>query len=177
MKAISTIYKGQNYKSRLEANVARLLHTMGYAVEYEPNSYLLDSGLHYMPDFWIKNLNLWVECRGYWSQNGTRQMEGFEQLLSRTNKEQNKTNEYLILGPEDCLFYDAFSDYSDKARLDQCLGCNKHFFTSISGEEKCRNCLRDSVEKTCSTLLFWRGKILTEESGREAVEFVLGHKI
>lgn len=49
--AIPTHYRGINFRSRFEADTAFWLDGLGLMWEYEPTSYLLDSGIHYRPDF------------------------------------------------------------------------------------------------------------------------------
>jgi hypothetical protein len=64
-KAIPTVYSGVSMRSRFEADAARWLdlHKIGWA--YEPQSYLLNTGNHYLPDFQLPALGAWLECRGY----------------------------------------------------------------------------------------------------------------
>lgn len=63
-KAIATTYNGISFKSRFESEVAMLLDKLGLSWEYEPKSFLLPGG-HYMPDFFVSSMNMWVEARGY----------------------------------------------------------------------------------------------------------------
>ena len=66
MKAIPTIYNGIELKSRFEANVAYLFSQLSLKWQYEPTSFLLpECGLHYMPDFYLPQVSLWTEVRGY----------------------------------------------------------------------------------------------------------------
>jgi hypothetical protein len=81
MKAIPTMYKGVQMKSRLEADVAFLLDQMGCEWEYEPQSFLLNDGTHYLPDFRVGRLWLWVEARGYVTEKGQRQIREFRRHL------------------------------------------------------------------------------------------------
>lgn len=81
--SIPTVYRGTQFRSRFEADVAKSFDDFGVAWEYEPKSFLLESGAHYMPDFFLRELRWWVECRGYVSDVGEQQIRGFaEQLLA-----------------------------------------------------------------------------------------------
>lgn len=80
-QAIPTQYRGVQFRSRFEANAAYLFDVLGLDWEYEPASFLLDDGTHYRPDFWLGEPNMWVECRGYKSEVGERQIRGFGQMI------------------------------------------------------------------------------------------------
>lgn len=51
IKAIPTVYRGVEMRSRLEADVAFMLDGLGMDWHYEPCSLLLPNGQHYRPDF------------------------------------------------------------------------------------------------------------------------------
>jgi hypothetical protein len=82
VKAIKTYFDRIEYKSRLEADVARITKMLGYRFEYESTSYLLPNGVHYWPDFYIPDIHLWIESRGYDSDKGESQIEEFSKLIS-----------------------------------------------------------------------------------------------
>ncbi len=110
-KAIPTTYKGIRFKSRLEANCALLLDSLGWDWKYEPESFLLSDGTHYCPDFKAtagKEV-VWVECRGYKTKKGNRQLDGFLPLAEK------RKEHYLVLSPEGC-FYDGKPAYVIKRR-------------------------------------------------------------
>lgn len=75
--AIPTEYCGVQYRSRLEADTARLLHLLRIPFEYEAKSYLLPSGMHYRPDFLLHGRTQVLEVRGYESDHGNRQVREF----------------------------------------------------------------------------------------------------
>lgn len=53
MRAIETRYKGRRFRSRLEARYAVLFDALEIKWDYEPEGYVLDSGEHYLPDFFL----------------------------------------------------------------------------------------------------------------------------
>lgn len=77
MKAIPTHYNGHEFRSRLEAEVAYFLDAIDWDWEYEPKSFLLPGGYHYIPDFWIPGQNMWVEARGYKKRGSEQQLVAF----------------------------------------------------------------------------------------------------
>ncbi len=78
-KAIPTDYNGQEFRSRFEAEMAYVLDALGIEWEYEPKSFLLPGGYHYMPDFYLPGIDMWVECRGYRKRGSDEQIEVFAQ--------------------------------------------------------------------------------------------------
>lgn len=79
--AIPTVYRGISLKSRFEAQAALLFDSLGWEWEYEPHSFMLSNGVAYTPDFLIPNWNMFVECRGYDSEKGRMQLDGFAELV------------------------------------------------------------------------------------------------
>lgn len=63
MKAIDTVYNGYKFRSRLEARWAVFFGNMKLEYEYESEGYELDSGLRYLPDFYLPLLDVYVEIK------------------------------------------------------------------------------------------------------------------
>lgn len=63
LKAIETRYKGHRFRSRLEARWAVFFDTLGVSWEYEKEGYDLGKIGWYLPDFWIRNWNCYVEIK------------------------------------------------------------------------------------------------------------------
>jgi hypothetical protein len=64
IKAIETYYDGYRFRSRLEARYAVLFNHLGLQYQYEKEGYELESGIRYLPDFWLPELNTFVEIKG-----------------------------------------------------------------------------------------------------------------
>ena len=64
IKALPTRYNGYHFRSRLEARWAVFFDTLGVTYEYEKEGYDLGDAGWYLPDFFLPNLNLWVEVKG-----------------------------------------------------------------------------------------------------------------
>jgi len=62
--AIETEYCGYRFRSRLEARWAVFLDALGLEWEYEKEGYRLANGLAYLPDFWLPELECWLEIKG-----------------------------------------------------------------------------------------------------------------
>ncbi len=64
IEAIKTAYKGIQYKSRLEARTAIFFDCLGLRFEYEPKFFEIEKDFWYVPDFYLRDLELWVEIKG-----------------------------------------------------------------------------------------------------------------
>lgn len=62
-QAIETVYCWRNYRSRIEARWAVFFDCLGVPFEYEPDCFEVD-GRRYLPDFWLRRQNLFVEVKG-----------------------------------------------------------------------------------------------------------------
>ena len=63
INSIDTIYKDFKFRSRLEARWAVFFDALGLLWEYEKEGYEID-GLRYLPDFWLPELECWIEIKG-----------------------------------------------------------------------------------------------------------------
>ncbi len=63
MKAIETEYNGILFRSRLEARWAILFDSFKLKWVYEPECFLLSNNQKYTPDFYLSDLNLYVEIK------------------------------------------------------------------------------------------------------------------
>ncbi len=62
--AIATSYQGETFRSRLEAEWAFNLDAARIVWCYEPEGFTLPSGARYLPDFWLPEINAWLEIKG-----------------------------------------------------------------------------------------------------------------
>lgn len=62
-RAIETVYKGYRFRSRLEARWAVFFDALGVRWEYEKEGYELGAAGRYLPDFWLPDLECWVEIK------------------------------------------------------------------------------------------------------------------
>jgi hypothetical protein len=60
--AIPTKVNGIWYRSRLEARVAMLFHTIGIQADYEPDGFILN-GVGYLPDFYLPQVRMFLEVK------------------------------------------------------------------------------------------------------------------
>ena len=60
---IPTKYKGYTFRSRLEARWAVYFDLIGITWDYEPEGYVLRNGVWYLPDFYLHQLDTFVEIK------------------------------------------------------------------------------------------------------------------
>lgn len=144
IEAIKTNYDGQEFKSRLEANMAHILDLMDHNWKYEPKSFLLDNGVHYQPDFFVPSLNLWVETRGYSNKKGNKQLKGFKNKTFNLDPEEEYQPDFLVVGPETIDFYEDTRRFGGAREpetwVSRCAICKSFFFYDLGGHYQCRNC-------------------------------------
>lgn len=63
-KALETAYAGCRFRSRLEARWALFFDAIREPWRYEVAGFQLSDGVWYLPDFWLPEMNLWLEVKG-----------------------------------------------------------------------------------------------------------------
>lgn len=63
IKPIETHYKGYRFRSRLEAKWAVFFETLRLKWEYEKEGFVLPNHINYLPDFWIDDLQIFIEIK------------------------------------------------------------------------------------------------------------------
>lgn len=71
-----TYYKGIAFKSTWEAIFAKWLDLNNYIWQYEPKRFLFD-GFSYLPDFFVKEFNSYVEIKGFWRDGDREKVNAF----------------------------------------------------------------------------------------------------
>lgn len=138
------------FKSRFEADMAQFLDRLKLNWYYEPLSMLLPNGVHYMPDFYVPQIRLWVECRGYESLKGEAQIKSFARqivdntLHEITGKAEHLFSDYLVIRGDSLHFWEPADRWpvfeSDLVIAGRCKHCGSWFFCSQQGAYQCRSC-------------------------------------
>jgi hypothetical protein len=145
---IPTEYAGVTFRSRIEAEVAQHLDWLRMPWEYEARSFLLPSGVHYRPDFWIPSRRTVVEVRGYSSRAGDAQLVAFDALVRdghlTADLRYSATPLVDAVGFQaaDVLFVviGAPADLLDPIALAHCSHCNAYYFYPEVQSWHCRAC-------------------------------------
>jgi hypothetical protein len=69
VKTIPRTYRGQNFRSTLEARWAIFFDEMGIEWVYEPEGYILNNEEWYVPDFYLPQFKTWAEVKGVFGQS------------------------------------------------------------------------------------------------------------
>jgi hypothetical protein len=180
--AIPTFYAGTQFKSRMEAQCAVLFDKLGWGWEYEKFSLMLPDGTPFIPDFWIESQWLLVECRGYSSERGDRQLLSFSRMLGLAKGGAGRCLE-LELPNKNGEFYDfaVISDPPSQFGRDRAFSGNLFFVQCECGNwslldvRYCQNCWpEDGIPryKSVFSLTVKNGILLV--NGKPLVEVNLG---
>ncbi len=116
----------------MEARTAYVFDQLELKWEYEPESFMLKNGISYIPDFYLPEIDTWVEVKGVMLEKDKKQIEQF-------NRE---GHEILVLMEEKALFFemDFMQGKKQKAELGHCSECDSFFFCGTIGIYYCRSC-------------------------------------
>ena len=129
MEAIQTVYNGYKFRSRLEARYAVMFDSMGLTWSYEPEGFILFDGTWYLPDFYIKEIDSYIEVKPYYEK------DTHSKLLEKWSISSYKRliildSTYMEYGSPDAINYTYEDSY--------CIGCEC---------KKKRNDFCDFIEK------------------------------
>lgn len=74
-----------NCRSGYEVIYANYLMKNNISFEYEPKCFVLDKGKRYTPDFYLKDINEWIEIKGTFKVNNSRQKDNIK-IFKQTHK-------------------------------------------------------------------------------------------
>lgn len=111
MKAIETCWNGYRFRSRLEARWAVFLTSLHVPFEYEPEGFILDNGMWYLPDFRVKcwgkrgdysgpPFNLYIEVKGQMTlddQDKICSFTGFDEKAPYDNNSKDQKKPPLLI--------------------------------------------------------------------------------
>ena len=95
------VYNGIGMRSNWERLAAAQFDERGIQWEYEPKRFRLPTGHHYHPDFYLPDLGLWIEVKGYATLNALAKFDMFVGLGH---------NAVLVTGQNDAEFLKELED-------------------------------------------------------------------
>lgn len=139
MKAIPTLYDGTKFRSKLEAQWAKLLDHYGIPWAYESEGYEFEDGTRYLPDFWLPDSKQWMEVKGIMND---KDMHKCMMLAKESGHDvvigyPNGRCTFIEYDPEGKDLF--FGDEDTQCRIDKCSECGKLFFHG-EGSYYCRCC-------------------------------------
>lgn len=142
--SMKAIYKKIPMRSILETKVAHFLDSLEIKWKYEPKVFTLTNGVTLIPDFYLEELNMWLEVKGDMELANKEIWKRFvaeeqTELLMLNGKEvwwlsSREFSQPTCENPYDNLWEDT-SIYIGK-----CSECYKYFFCSMTGIYSCRHC-------------------------------------
>ena len=168
-KAIPTVYGGVQFKSRMEAQCALLFDRFSVKWRYEPESYLLPSGINFMPDFYLYDLHTYFECRGYHTERSDAQVCEFGELI--VSAEAFRLSKFICLQENNIQVYKRPLECAlDGLLLVYCDCCRLWIFLGL-GESCCSRCRSHGCSVSCAAVISARaGKILINGKNLEDQE-------
>ena len=94
------IYNNIRFRSNWELLTAKYFDNNNIKWEYEPKYFVLDDNMTYTPDFYLNDLNKWIEVKGYWYEDAILKYDIFRKKFIDTEIEvwdEIKLKEYNIL--------------------------------------------------------------------------------
>lgn len=139
MRVIPVNYKGRPFRSMTEARWAIFLDAMGIKWEYEKDGYSINGHLGYIPDFYLPELNAWLEVKG--------EMKEIDKL--KISEFVKQKGEPLIIGYGNIEFKAPQLGFPKSVNFDrpdmndqiiQCTMCRKIYFSRRLPETICPVC-------------------------------------
>lgn len=137
LKAIPTLYDGTKFRSKLEAQWAKLLDHYGIPWTYESEGYEFEDGTKYLPDFWLPDSKQWLEVKGIMNDKDMHKCEmlakesGHEVAIGYVDGEMQ-----IITGNRD---EDGELEVYE-GRIGLCSRCGKYFVYQEEADWRCRCC-------------------------------------
>lgn len=141
VQAQRDLYKGIEFRSKLESKTAQALDNIGIAWVYEPEGYKLSNGMWYRPDFWLPDARQFVECKGVMDAKDSAKIVGLVEDTGRQVLVVSYENAMMVMrfwnDPNgDIMTY----TYGDGIALARCERCGKKFFYVGADTFKCPAC-------------------------------------
>lgn len=76
------VYRGIKYRSSWEVYVQKLLLYSGINSQYEPRRYFLSQGVSYLPDFYLPELRIFIEVKGWLRQKDIVKLNMFKAKIT-----------------------------------------------------------------------------------------------
>ena len=142
IKAIKTKYNGYVFRSRLDARVAVLFDILEIKYLYELEGFYLGDDIYYLPDFYLPDMDIWVEVKGVMSELDFNKIKKF---IEAGNSMLIVFNDLSFSFFDLTYYYGCDLDLDDlhcesDTALVKCGRCGKYYFVHLLGEYSCKCC-------------------------------------
>lgn len=148
--AIREKYKGVWFRSRLEVRWARFFDDYNTLWSYEPEGFVLNKDLCYLPDFWLPEIKTIVEVKGIFDNNSKNKVfsivvpaskQGIMTILASDPAGRN----YWLVNPSPQCFRSSDAEIptpslSKDIAFVRCSRCRKYFFLGVLSTWYCTAC-------------------------------------
>ena len=144
IKAIETFYNGYRFRSRTEARWAVFMDLAGIPYMYEPEGFKLPDGTLYLPDFYLKDQDTFLECKGVMDKKDRHKIYEFAKAFTKENEKE------IIIGYPDMKFEIVWCEENNTGHpklvsckenwICRCRECGKIFFLQQYYGWQCRCC-------------------------------------
>lgn len=138
MKSIKTIYRGIEFRSKMEAQWAKLLDHFGILWDYEPEGFEFSDGTMYLPDFYLPETETFLEVKGIMDQSDAHKIQMLVHESGRPVVIGYSMGQFRASDLWDDGYYELAD--MDSSALMGCRECGKYSFIGTNGSWRCRNC-------------------------------------
>lgn len=128
VQAQKDVYKGIEFRSKLESKTAQALDNTGIKWRYEPEGYKLSNGMWYKPDFWLPDARQFVECKGVMDEKDSAKIFGLVEDVSLPVVVLSYTNAMMVKRSFDDPGHEIVAYSGDEVGLAWCTECGKARF-------------------------------------------------
>ena len=160
---IPTWHKGEQFRSRLEADWCATLDHYQISWEYEPDAVNLHDGIKYLPDFHLPHQRVWVEVKGPGDDNIDKAIQ-FQKALDKVDayKWEFERQLVIIARPSQggmCVWEG--TTFAQDIVILLCSNCDRHSFLDYAGAWRCRFCTMQGkkIWNNPGGNLWWPGQL------------------
>ena len=150
IKAIPTVYKGVQFRSKLEAQWAKFFDSVGIEWAYEQEGYQFEDGTRYLPDFYLPEAKQFFEVKGVMTD---KDMHKIEKMLEQGIPIAVGFANGRFRSPSPVLKEDGgYGCFLSKESRSMLLCCELHKTMFFCGEGRYFNCDRGCDD--CPNIIF-----------------------
>lgn len=136
LRSLPTYYKGITFRSRLEARWAIVFDQLGIRWEYEPEAFQIDhyeSSFGYLPDFYIPELDCFVEVKGHLTDTEYVRLMQIAQAITAPHGGhgyEGGGKPFIVVGNlgDGDFFPTPNSLFADRGEISCCFACEAFIF-------------------------------------------------
>lgn len=172
IQSIPTQYRGELFRSRLEADWAATLDHYQITWEYEPDAYEISGGTKYLPDFSLPHQRVWLEVKGPHDDNIDKAIEFQRTLDERDKFKWDFEKELVVIGRPSIAAMTVWerTNYSQEIVVLHCANCERYSFLDYAATWQCRFCNMQSkkIFNDPGGNLWWPGQLAFSRAPRSS---------